>query len=196
MDIKFVFGILSAGLTFVGLVPYFINVHKREIYPHNLSWIGWAFITFVGGLAMISNGFTWAAMIVFANSISCLAVVFYSLYKKVGVWSTTYFDYLFFISGIIGVILWQTFDAPILAIVFAVIADLSFGIPTLIKVYNNPKTENYFAWMFCSLSGLSSLFSLNTFSVTEFLYPLYLFIFDSIILFFLLKNKLKNTYDR
>jgi hypothetical protein len=190
MEIKAIFGILSAIFTFGGLVPYFLNIHKKEIYPHNLSWIGWFFITFVGGVAMLYDGGGWSSIIIFANSLSCLIVVIYSIYKKVGVWSTTSFDYIFFILGILGVILWQTFNMPIIAIACAVIADLAFGIPTIIKTYKNPKSETYIAWLSCSLAGLLSLFAIKSFSLSLFLYPLYLFIFDTtILLIILLKNK-------
>lgn len=189
MEIKFVFGILSTVFTFVGLIPYFLNVQKRIIYPHNLSWLGWAFITLVGGLAMLSAGSKWAVLILFANSASCIAVVLLSIYKKVGVWSTTKYDYLYFVLGIIGIILWQLFNVPLFAILCCVIADLCFGIPTLIKAYKNPKSENYLTWLACSLAGLFSVFALNSFQITESLYPLYLFSFDTAVLLIVFFNK-------
>lgn len=195
MEIKAVFGILSAVFTFLGLVPYFLNIHKREIYPHNLSWLGWAFITFVGAIAMLSDGGEWSVVILLANTVSCLFVVFYSIHKKVGVWSTNKFDFIFFGLGILGVILWQIFDAPLVAIICAVLADLSFGIPTIIKTYKNPKSEKYLAWLACSFAGLLSLFAVKSFALSEFLYPLYLFIFDTTILFLIIifRNKIVST---
>ena len=191
MTIKAIFGILSASFTFAGLIPYFWNIHKREIYPHNLSWLGWAFITFIGGVAMLADGGGWSVAIIFANSLSCILVVVYSVFKKIGVWQTTVYDYLFFILGIAGVILWQTMNIPLLAIICAIIADFAFGIPTIIKTYKNPKSEIYLAWLACSISGLLSLFAINTFKITEFLYPLYLFMFDTTVLMIVLLSKKK-----
>lgn len=181
MELKATFGILSALFTFAGLIPYFLEIHKREIYPHNLSWLGWAFITFVGGIAMVSDGWSWSVFIIFANTLSCLLVVGYSIYKKVGVWSTTVYDFVFFGLGILGIILWQTFDIPIIAIICAVLADLFFGIPTIIKAYKNPKSELPIAWLACMIAGLLSLFAVRSFSLVDFLYPLYLFIFDTTV---------------
>lgn len=192
MELKFIFGILSSIFTFTGLIPYFLNVNKRIIYPHNLSWLGWAFITMIGALAMLSSGSKWAVLILFANSLSCVVVVLFSIYKKVGVWSTTKYDYLFFILGIIGIILWQLFSIPLLAILCCVIADLCFGIPTIIKVYRNPKSENYLAWLSCFLAGLFSIFALKDFQITESLYPFYLFIFDTIVLLIILIKKFRS----
>jgi hypothetical protein len=193
MELKATFGILSAFFTFAGLIPYFLEIHKKEIYPHNLSWLGWAFITFVGAIAMLDGGFSWSVIILFANSLSCLIVVIYSIYKKVGVWSTTIYDYIFFGLGIFGIILWQTFNMPIMAILCAVLADLFFGIPTIIKAYKNPKSEIYLAWLSCSIAGLLSLFAVRSYILTEFLYPLYLFIFDTSILLIVLLFKKNNN---
>lgn len=191
MELKATFGILSALFTFGGLVPYFLEIHKKEIYPHNLSWLGWAFITLVGGVAMLAEGWSWSVIIIFANTLSCLLIVGYSVYKKVGVWSTTKYDYIFFGLGILGIILWQTFDIPIIAVVCSVLADLFFGIPTIIKSYKNPKTELPIAWFACMMAGLFSLFSVKSFAVIDFLYPLYLFIFDTTVftIVFIFRNR-------
>lgn len=195
MEIKATFGVLSAFFTFAGLIPYFLEIHKKEIYPHNLSWLGWAFITSTGAIAMLSEGFSWSVIILFANSLSCLIVVFYSIYKKVGVWSTTIYDYIFFGLGIFGIILWQTFNMPIIAILCAVLADLFFGIPTIIKAYKNPKSETYLAWLLCSIAGLLSLFAVQSYVITQFLYPLYLFIFDTVIFLIVIIFRNKKIYN-
>jgi hypothetical protein len=191
MEIKAIFGIGSAFFTLAGLIPYFIYIHKKQIYPHNLSWLGWAFITFIGGIAMLADKGEWSVVIVFANTLSCLIVVFYSIYKKVGVWSTNKYDYIFFGLGIFGVILWQTLNMPIIAIFCVVVADLLFGIPTIIKTYKYPKSEKYLAWLSCSIAGLLSLFAVKSFLLSEFLYPLYLFMFDTIVLSVILILKIK-----
>lgn len=195
MELKAIFGILSAFFTFAGLIPYFLEIHKREIYPHNLSWLGWAFITFAGGIAMLADGGGWSVVIIFANTLSCLLIVGYSVYKKVGIWSTTKYDYVFFGLGILGIILWQTFDIPIIAIICAVMADLFFGIPTLIKAYKNPKTELPIAWLACSIAGLLSLFAVKSFVASDFLYPLYLFLYDTVLFLIIVifRNKKQNA---
>lgn len=195
MELKAIFGILSAFFTFAGLIPYFLEIHKREIYPHNLSWLGWAFITLVGAIAMLADGGSWSVVILLANTLSCVMVVVYSVYKKVGVWSTTPYDYIYFGLGILGIILWQTFSLPLIAIVCAVLADLFFGIPTLIKAYKNPKTELPIAWLSCSVAGLLSLFAVESFAISEFIYPLYLFIYDTalFLIIIIFRNKKANA---
>ena len=50
-----------------------------------------------------------------------------------------------------------------------------------------PETETYFAWAASATSGLLSLFAIERFNFAELAYPLYLFIFDTLVLLLVLK---------
>lgn len=182
MESKAIFGILSAIFTLFGAIFYLRSIYRKEINPHILSWIGWAFITMIGATAMLDSGSTWSVLFVISNSLSCISVALYSIYKRVGTWSTTIYDYVFFGFGILGIILWQTFDAPLLAIVLSVLADLFFAVPTLVKVYKNPKSENAKSWIPYCIAGIFGLLSMKTFSSTEVLYPIYIFTLNFMVL--------------
>ena len=185
-EINIFFGILSAVFVFFGFVPYVLDIKNKKVRPHILSWVGWGFVTGLGAWAMLSEGFTWGFAIVAANSIDCFAIAIYSNFKKVGVWKSSGYDYWLFILGSIGLILWQISSNPDLAIVFVILADLSFGIPTLIKVYKKPYSETIFPWTMAVLAGLSSLIAISYISFTEVAYPVYLAGYDFIVLFLIL----------
>lgn len=186
-ELKPLFGILSSFFILLGGLPYLRDINKKLAHPHVLSWLGWAFITALGGSAMLAEGSTWAVAILFANSLLCLSIAGYSIIKKVGVWSTGIYDYIFFGLGILGLILWQTLNLPILALICAIVADFSFGLPTIIKTYKNPASETPFVWLTATISGLLSLFALRNFGFSESAYPIYLFAFDLTVLLLVLK---------
>ena len=185
--LKATFGILASIFVLIGGIPYLSDIKNKKVKPHVLSWLGWAFITTLGALAMLAGGSVWAVAILFANAALCLTIALFSIIKRAGVWSTGIQDYIFFGIGIIGLILWQVLDMPILALICAIIADFSFGIPTIIKTFKDPSTETPFVWIMATLSGLFSLFALQNFSFSESAYPIYLFMFDSIVLILTLK---------
>jgi hypothetical protein len=187
IEIKALFGILSALFILVGGIPYLKDIHQGKAHPHVLSWIGWACITALGASAMLAEGSTWVVAILFANTLLCLFIAGYSLFRKVGIWSTSIYDFVFFGLGIIGLVLWQTLDMPIIAIVCAIFADLLFGLPTIIKTYQDPSTETPFVWVTATISGLLSLFAVQSFAFYEVGYPLYLFIYDAIVLLLVLR---------
>jgi hypothetical protein len=187
MELKAIFGILSSALVLIGGVPYLRDIYKRNAHPHVLSWTGWAFITGLGGFAMLAGGSHWAVAILFANTILCMTIAGYSIIKGVGVWSTTIYDYIFFGIGIIGLILWQVLDLPILALVCAIFADFCFGFPTIVKTYKDPLSETSFVWLTAALSGFCSLLAVQNFSFIEAGYPIYLCIYDTIVLLLVLR---------
>ncbi len=184
---KATFGILSSIFVLAGGLPYLRDISKKRANPHVLSWLGWAFITALGAFAMLAEGSVWAVAILFANASLCLLIAIYSVIKGAGVWSTGVQDYIFFGIGILGLILWQVLDMPVLALICAIIADFSFGAPTIIKTFKDPTTETPFVWVMATISGFLSLFALQNFSFHEVAYPLYLFIFDSTVLLLVLK---------
>lgn len=176
--LQIIFGILSSAFILVGFLPYLRDINQRKARPHILSWTGWGFVTGLGAVAMFTDTFNLGAIVVAANSVLCFSIAAYSWVKKIGVWKASFLDYWFFIAGIIGLILWQVFDNPDLAITFAVIADLSFGLPTLIKIYKDPSSETVFPWSMAALSGVTSLLAVSYLSYTEVAYPVYLTIYD------------------
>ncbi len=186
-EIKAIFGILSSLVVVIGGIPYLVDIHKKRVHPHVLSWIGWAFITALGASAMLAEGSTWAVAILLANTLLCVSISVYAVIKKVGVWSTGIHDFIFFGLGILGLVLWQTLDLPILAIVCAILADLFFGLPTIIKTFKDPASETIFVWLTASVSGLLSLFAVRNFMFAEAGYPLYLLIYDTIMLLLVLR---------
>ncbi|MFA5937008.1 MAG: hypothetical protein WC822_03975 [Candidatus Paceibacterota bacterium] len=182
MEIRTLLGVLSALFIAIGTFPYLIDIHNKKVNPHILSWVGWGFITALGAFAMLASGSEWVVAVLLANTFFCFLIVVYSIFKKVGVWLTTKFDYIFFGLGLLGLILWQYFNMPILAIVCAILADFFFGLPTLVKTFNDPKTETYFLWLTSGIADLLSLLSAKSFSFSELAFSSYLFLFETIML--------------
>lgn len=182
MEIKALFGLIASIFVLIGSIPYLIDMHHKSAKPHVLSWLGWSLITALGAFAMLAEGSTWSSAIIWANTVMCMVIAVYAIIKKAGVWSTTIYDYVLFGLGIIGLILWQTLDLPILALICAILADLFFGLPTIIKAYKDPLSETRLVWMFATLSGLSGLFAIGVFTFYDAAYPIYLFLYDITLL--------------
>lgn len=187
METKAIFGILSALVLIIGGIPYLKDIHQRKVRPHILSWTGWSFITAIGAFSMLAGGSEWVVAILLANTLLCISIAVYSMVRKVGVWSASIYDFILFGLGFLGLILWQVSGLPILAVIFAILADFFFGLPTIIKTFKNPASETYFTWSASATSGLLSLLAIKQYTFLEVAYPLYLFIFDTLVLLLVLK---------
>jgi uncharacterized membrane protein YfhO len=117
IEIKILFSILSSIFILIGGIPYLKDIHQGKAHPHVLSWIGWAFILALGASAMVAEGSAWIVIVLFSNSFLCLSIAGYSIFRKVGVWSTGIYDFVFFGLGILGLTLWQILDIPTIALV-------------------------------------------------------------------------------
>lgn len=181
MNYSELFGILSSVVLIVGMVPYLRDVIRGDVKPHAMSWLGWSLITALGGLAMVSDGAGWVVAMLFANSITCFSIPITALIKRTAVWSVTKADSVLFILGGIGIILWQTLDLPVLALVCAIFADMSFGIPTIIKTYRDPSSETPTAWIFSVVAEIFALLAITQLTFSEIAYPTYLLIYDGLM---------------
>ena len=184
---KATFGMLSSVFILVGGIPYINDILKRQVKPHVLSWLGWGFITAIGAFAMLAEGSTWAVALIFANTVMCLMIAFSAMTTKTGVWPTGIQDYVFFGAGLLGILLWQILDMPILALICAILADLAFGIPTIIKTFKDPTTETPLPWAMSVVAEIFGLLALQNFVFHEAAYTVYLFIFDMIVFLLILK---------
>lgn len=192
MELKALFGIISSLLVLIGGFPYLIDIHKNKVRPHILSWIGWAFITAIAASAMLASGSRWVVAILVANAVICLAIAAYAAIKKIGVWSSGIYDYAFFGLGIIGLALWLLLDMPVIAIVCAILADLCFGIPTIIKTIKDPSSETIFLWIAHALADAFALLAMQNLSFHESAYPVYLFLYDTFVLLIVTKYYITN----
>jgi len=185
---KEVFGLLASLFVLLGTIQYIIDIHYKQAKPHVLSWLGWSFITALGASAMMADGATWASAILWANTICCFIIAIYSIFRKVGVWSTGVQDYILFGLGIIGLVLWQILDLPIFALICAIAADLFFGLPTIIKTYKDPSSETKLVWLAAVISGVCGLLAVANFSFNELAYPFYLFLYDTTLMILVLRK--------
>ena len=111
-EVRATFGILSSLAILVGAFPYIYDIHKLKAHPQVLSWVGWGFLTGLGASAMMAEGSTWPALILFANTAASWTIALYSIVRRVGVWRTNSWDFVFFGIGVLGLILWQVLDMP------------------------------------------------------------------------------------
>jgi hypothetical protein len=181
-DIKEIAGVASSLFVLIGALPYIRDIHFRRVHPHVLSWLGWGFLTALGASAMLAEGSEWAVAILLANTLACFGIALYATVRGVGTWESSRYDVTFFGLGVLGLILWQVLDLPLIALVCAVVADFCFGMPTVIKTWKDSSTETPFVWVMATLSGIASLFALRNFTFSEAAYPVYLFCFDLIVL--------------
>ena len=81
----------------------------------------------------------------------------------------------------LGIIVWQITGEGNLAIIFAVVADGLASIPTVIKAYHQPETENDQVFLFGMINAAITLLTLKTFDLAHLAFPIYIFLICALI---------------
>ena len=156
---------VAIGIRVYGGFDYFRSVLTGRSKPNPITWFIWGLTPMVAFAAHIHEHVGIQAWVTFALGFTPLMICVAALYKDRSRSHFTTFNVGCGMLAIIGVILWQLTEQPILAIVFSILADIFGSIPTLIKSYYRPHTEYLAPYL---LSILSMALTLATFKVWHF----------------------------
>ncbi len=178
-----VFSVVAAIFIVTAQVIFVRDIFRRKIKPSVLSWIGWALLM---GTSMVSQiysmGWAWSLTGVVFSTIGCLFIFVTSLSLNQYLIKKT--DWKFLALGLICVIIYYTSKDPWLTTCFAILADLAVGIPTLMHAWKDPHTQKSIAWKLGFISWIFSLILCIGHDWLYALFPIYLFLFNGIMIFF------------
>jgi hypothetical protein len=171
----------AAGLlAFSSIIPYTKDILHGTTRPNVVTYSLWALLNFITILAQASAGASWSIILLFGDLFAMSIVIVLCLlghgYKKYGKieWICT----ALFVAAIIS---WQTTNEPLLAIVFAVIADLIAAIPTVVKTYRDPKSEIAGPWFIVAVSAMLGIASTTIFDLPNLLFPFNILLINLIV---------------
>ncbi|MGH7246196.1 MAG: hypothetical protein ACREGI_04665 [Candidatus Levyibacteriota bacterium] len=182
------FVLLGAFFNLIGGWSYFIKTLKGEVKPNKVTWFLWALAPLIAFTAEIKQGVGLQSLLTFMVGFNPLIIFLASFVNKKSFWKIHAFDIfcgLFSLAGILGWILTHNGN---FAIGFSILADGLASLPTVIKSYKFPETEDYKIFLFAGLSAIITLLTLKIWSFAYFGFPLYILTL-SIILVYLLKFK-------
>lgn len=111
-----------------------------------------------------------------------LLVLCFSFARRVGYWKLEHFDYFCGLISLVALMLWIFAGAPLLAFVFAILADLFASIPTIRKAWRSPESESPFLYIISSLGNIVALLTIVTWDITSYGFPIYLTLANMAIL--------------
>ena len=95
-------------------------------------------------------------------------------------------DILCVIGATISVLLWWLLHSSEIALYTIIAVDL-FGLsPTIVKSYREPESESKMAWAVATLASLLNIFAIERWTTAVYLYPIYVFVTNGLVLFFIL----------
>ncbi|MEJ0021398.1 MAG: hypothetical protein WDN47_02315 [Candidatus Doudnabacteria bacterium] len=175
---KIFLGYLAVAIELASYAPYFWGIYKGKIKPHAFTWFVWGTLTGIGFVAQILSGAGAGSWIMALNSIFCFAIAGIGFRQKHV--KFVLFDWVALVGAFLAIVFWRITDNPLTAVVLISVSDGIGLLPTIRKVYYFPDEESISPWALGILYYIISLFALQSFTITTWLYPAAIILFDSI----------------
>lgn len=170
------FIIFGAFLSFLGGLSYLADTIKGKAKPNKVSWFIWALAPMIAFFASVDQGVGLYSLMTFMAGFNPLLIFIASFVNKKATWKITKFDLFCGGVAIFGLVLWQLTDNANLAIMLSILADGVAAIPTIVKSYKFPETENYKGFMMSGIAAAITLLAIDTWSFEYYAFSLYIFL--------------------
>lgn len=187
LDDRFV--LLGLLFNIVGGLDYFIKTLQGKVKPNRVTWFLWALVPFIAYFSEISQGVGLQSLLTFMVGFNPLIIFVASFINKNSVWEIKRLDIICAVLSFFGLLFWMVTKVGNYAIIFSILADAFAGIPTIIKSYRIPESEDYKIFMFGMLSALITLLTIKQWNLANYGFPLYIFSIN-ILLVMLIRFKM------
>ena len=188
-DYHVVFGVVAITVGFISFVPYFRDIFNGTTKPHVFTWLIWGVLVGVAFFVQIAEGGGIGAWATGVEALFCFTVAGLALSR--GEKNITTMDWASLIGALLAMILWRVAGSPLAALLFVIAADTLGFVPTFRKGYGKPQEETVSQFALSALRWALSIFALQSFTLTTWLYPAFLVLLDSSLVAMLLLRRRK-----
>jgi len=183
------FVLLGVLISFVGGLSYLIDTVKGKTQPNRVSWFIWALAPLIAFSAEINKGVGIQSLMTFIVGFNPLLIFLASFVNKKSEWKLGKLDIVCGVLAVSGMVAWLLLKEGNVAIFFSILADGIAGVPTIIKSYFFPETENYQVFLGGAISALLTLLTIQVWTFAHYAFPVYIFLI-CLLLLLLIKFKL------
>lgn len=139
--------LLSVGISLSGAVAYVRDMFRGKSRPNLVTWGLWGFAPLIAtGAALTANADGWSTVRIFMSGFGPAIIFVIGLFLRQSYWKLTRFDFICGLFSVVALIAWLIADEPVMAILFAALADLLATWPTLVKAWKHPETETLYTY--------------------------------------------------
>ena len=180
---------LGFALQMLGGLSYLVAVLRGKAKPNRITWFLWAAAPMIAFAAELDNEVGIEALFTLSVGLSPLLIFVASFVNKKSYWKLTRVDWAFGGLAVIGIVLWQLTGEANIAIFFAILADGLAAVPTILKSYKEPESENSTIFGLCIINAVITLLVIDVWDFAHYGFPVYILLVCS-ILFTLIQFKI------
>lgn len=157
---------LAPLISLTGGAFYIRSTLKGQTKPNRVSWVLFALIPIIAAAAALKEGAGLAVMPTIAAGLSPVLVVIVSFWNKNAYWKISKLDIVCGVLAVLAIVLWVSTDNPLLALAFAILADALASVPTIIKSWKHPETENFLGYTPAIINATMAFFVIGVTHLT------------------------------
>lgn len=184
---NFVFA--AAALNLLASLSYVKLTLQGKVRPNRVSFFLWSLAPMIAFAAQLSQGVGLISVMTLAVGLGPLLILIASFLNKKSVWQLSRFDFVCGAVSLLGLALWIITKEGNLAIVFSLLADAFASIPTIVKSYTDPESENGTLFLLSGIGALITMMTITEWTFEYYAFPVYIFSVCMII-FLLVQFKL------
>ena len=180
----------STLITVVSYVVFIRSILAGQAKPHRTTRFLVMLVNIIQTASLIFTGNTVAVWLAGTFAFSNIIIFVLSIKYGLGGWAKL--DIVCLVIALLSIVIWKITYNPGIALLFAIAADVTGFIPTIIKSYKRPETE---VWLFFGIDAVAATFNLlatKEWTITSIAFPLYIIALDVLLVLLILKpfNKL------
>lgn len=153
--------IAGSVINFVACLGYIRAIFKGEAAPNRVTWLLWALVPLIAGIAQLRAGVGISTLVVLSVGAGPAFVVLASFVRHRGSWSLGPFDYVCGACALAALALWAVTGDPVTAISLSILGDFAAALPTLRKAWLAPATENRSTYLISFVGMILGIFSVQ-----------------------------------
>ncbi|NLV78238.1 MAG: hypothetical protein GXY65_02630 [Rhodococcus sp.] len=171
LDPHWVFAAALLGV--VGSIRYAIAIVRGAVRPNLVTWSLWAAAPLIAFFAQLDSGVGLPAVMTLAAGAGPLIVIITSMITRRHYAHLNIIDLVCAGVAVAALTVWLGLGAAPLAVLFAVAADAIAAIPTLVKAWRHPDSENIFFFVLVGVAATITLLTLTAWTPQSFAFAVY-----------------------
>ena len=181
---------LGLLLQLTGQISYIVSIFRGRTKPNLVSWFIWMLAPLIGFFFIVKAGASFSALPIFMGGFGPFLVILFSIFIKNGYWKINTFDLYCGALALLALIFYVATHSLGISILFAMLADFLAAIPTMVKSWKFPETENSLIYFFAMTSSILGLLTIKNWSFSIAIFNISFVIQCVTILFCIYRKKI------
>ncbi len=165
-------GYLSGVAILLSFVPYARDIFRGKTRPERMSWLIWAILGSILFFSQFAKGATYSLVLTGVQAVGDLFIFICAI--KYGIGGLLKRDIIALIGAGIGLFFWYVTKEAAVALFIVIFVDAMGAVLTIIKSYEQPKTETVSAWVLTFIAGILACLAVGSLNFILLAFPIYI----------------------